>query len=153
MNPLRAFLLAITDPGIAHLPPFEALTLGKVVPLRAPYTYDPAMTIADVTVSDFPGSAGIVQDDVPDGFTDPVTGDYIMIMIPPAGGWRWTSTGTTNLPQQITGLALVSADGATLYAVSDPLTPPVDITESGQGWAAGELGFRLTLAGITPYTT
>lgn len=149
MEPLNAFKTAIVA-GILDMAVFTLATLGKLVPLKAPYTYTPGMALADVTVSDFDGSTPIVQSAVPSTYSDPLTDDEIIALTGPAGGFQWVTSGTTNLPQTVYGYALTDAGGTTLLAVTDPLTTPIPLTAVGQGIDAGDVGFRVTLSGLSP---
>lgn len=149
MEPLALFVTAMVD-GILAMAAFTVGTLGKVVPIKAPYTYSPDMALADLTLADFDGSTPIAQSAVPSTYTDPLTGDAIIAITAPAGGFQWVTSGVTNLPQSIYGYALTNAAGSVLVAVTDPLTTPLPLTETGQGIDAGEIGFRVTTAGLSP---
>lgn len=149
MEPSTLFVSAMVA-GILDMAAFTLATLGKVVPIKAPYTYTPNLVLADLTLADFDGSTPIAQDAVPSTYTDPLTGDSVIALTAPAGGFQWVTSGVTNLPQTIYGYALTDAAGTTLVAVTDPLTTPIPLTATGQGIDAGELGFRVTAAGVTP---
>ncbi len=90
------------------------------------------VVIGDLTFANFAGSAGLEAElgAQPEGL-DPVTGDAIITISPPAGGWRWETTGLTNLPQTVTGFALVTDDSLTLLGVQR-LEEPVTLNAVNQ---------------------
>lgn len=67
---------------------------------------------------------------LPEGL-DPVSGDSLITIPPPEGGWRWETTGTTDLPQEITGRALTNDDGTILFGV-ERLEEPITLTAINQ---------------------
>jgi len=134
--------------GFIGQAPFLTATLGKVVPLKAAYTPGLTLLFAGITPSDFDGSTAIVQDDEPVVYTDPGTGDYIVNLVEPAGGWQWEVSGVTNLPQQVFGYGLLNAAGNALVAVTPPLAAPITLNAVGQGIDAGSLTFRIPLGVI-----
>jgi len=135
--------------GFVGAAPFLTATLGKVVPLKAAYTPGLDLLFAGVTPSNFDGSAALVQDDEPVVYTDPGTGDTIVNLVEPAGGWQWVVSGTTNLPQQVHGYALLNAAGNAVVAVTEPLENPITLNAIGQGIDAGPLTFRIPIGTIT----
>lgn len=148
MNPVGPVLTALID-GILGMAAFTAGTLGKVKPIRQPYAYTPGMVLADLTLADFATSTALAMGDEPSTYTDPLTGDEIIALAAPVGGFEWLVTAGTNLPQTIYGYALTDAAGTVLIGVTDPLTDPLPLTTVGQGIDAGELTFRVTLAGVS----
>lgn len=105
-----------------------AANANEMVLINAAFTPGPALVIGDLSLADFDGSTPL---DVgvgtqPEGL-DPATGDPIITIKPPAGGWRWETTGVTNLPQTIWGVALTTDNGAALLATA---LLPVPITLS-----------------------
>lgn len=148
MKPVLSVYQAMAD-GILAMAWATLATLGKVVPIKAAYTPGPNLALSDLTLSDFDGSTPIAQTVVPVVNRDPVNGDFFVRVKPPAGGWNWTTTGVTNLPQNVNGYALTDAGGTTLIGVTDPLTVPPVLTASGQNIDAGELIFRIPLGSVS----
>src|SRR6266404_3262845 len=84
---------------------------GHVVLFKAPFTpmpdLDPVAML--LTQADFDGyvangisSATGTQNTA----LDPLTSDYLLQLKLPVGGFRWETTGTTNLPQTIYGFGV-----------------------------------------------
>lgn len=65
-------------------------------------------------------------------YFDPASGNSIVEVKSPAGGWVFKCTGTTGLPQTVFGSYLTD-NGVTVLLGSQLLTPNVTITASGQG--------------------
>jgi len=134
--------------GIAAMAPFQVATLGIVRPIRSPYTPGIDLEFADLDLSDFDVSTALVQDAVPVIYSDPATGDIIINLEEPAGGWQWITTALTNLPQQVWGYALLNAAGNSLVAVTEPLVDPLTLSAVGEGIDAGPLTFRVPVGGV-----
>jgi hypothetical protein len=90
------------------------------------------LAYGDVVLADFTGYAAKtpVPGTQPSG-NDPATSDFKITISPPAGGWRWETTGLTNLPQTIHGIVLYSTTGPTLLA-SGLLDSPIDLAGLNQ---------------------
>jgi hypothetical protein len=75
---------------------------------------------------------------------DPQTGEQIITMKEPLGGWRWAVTGSTNLPQTIQGYVLVD-NGVTGWIGLAIFDNPITLTEIGQQIDIGFATFRVVL--------
>jgi len=148
MIPIRALYSAMADGFIGYVS-FLTATLGKVVPLKQPYTPGPDLTFAGITVANFTGSTALTQDDEPTYYIDPGTGDLIVNLVEPAGGWQWVTSDTVNLPQVIHGYALLNAAGNAVVAVTEPLADPITLDGALQGIDAGPLTFRIPLGSVS----
>jgi len=122
-----ATLLAANAATLA--PATDANVIALVM---APFTPNPTLVAGDLTLADFTGSTPIegVTGTQPSGL-DPATGQMIIDISPPAGGYRWETTDAVNLPQTIYGFALLSNDLSTLLA-SALLPAPVLLTMANQ---------------------
>lgn len=100
---------------------------------KAPFTPSPTLTWAqfDDILADFDGYTDKVCGSPAVTGLDPVSGLYQLWAPPPAGGFRWETTGTTNLPETIYGFALGNSDSSTLYA-SALFDTPVVLTDVNQ---------------------
>ncbi len=108
-----------------------------------------AVAIGDLEFADFDGSAGleVPVGALPEGL-DPVSSDALISIPPPAGGFRWETTGITNLPQTVTGVALVNDDSTVLFAVKK-LDTPITLTAINQVVALDALDIRQAANSMT----
>lgn len=130
-------LLAADDTTLA-----PAGAANKIALIAGPVTPDENLVVGDIDLASFDGSTPIAgATGTQQAGIDPVTGDQIVTIKEPAGGWRWESTGVTNLPQTIYGFALLDATLAELLAIG-MLPVPVTITAAGQEINIGTATFR-----------
>jgi len=110
----------------------QAADPNHVVLLMEPVTPSEGLVMADVTPADFTGSTPIeVELGAQGEGLDANTDDGIISILPPVGGWRWETTGTTNLPQTIYGFALTNEAETTLYG-AEALETPIVLTGVNQ---------------------
>jgi hypothetical protein len=110
----------------------DPLVANKIMLSKAPFTPNPGTVVGDVVEADFDGYAAIaVASGSMPVAADPATGDELLSIKVPAGGFRWQTTGTTHLPETIYGFLLVDTTKATVLA-SALLPAPVTLTASGQ---------------------
>jgi len=113
------------------------------------FTPTPTLVIGDLTPPTFDGyaplSAGSAATQV---FVDPATGDIMIQMMEPLGGWNFQTTGTTDLPQTIYGFALTDTAGAVVHG-SQLLDTPVVIDGTGQGFNIPNINFRLNAGAMS----
>lgn len=81
--------------------------------------------VGDLEPADFDGATPkeVVVGTQPEAL-DPATKDAIIDILAPAGGFRWETTGTTNLPQTIYGVALMN-EAETVLLASEKFDNPV----------------------------
>lgn len=107
----------------------------------AAFTPGPTLSVGDFTEATFTGGAalpagvGACQE-----FTDPVTGQRIVQLNEPAGGWHWHCTAGTGLPQTVYGYYVTDHADAVLYGCAR-LPANVTITASGQGLDVDQVRF------------
>lgn len=125
------------------------VALVEVILLKAPFVPLPSTLIADLTLADFDGYAAIpVSSATAQVFTDPNTGEQIIQLVEPAGGWHWETTGNTNLPQTIYGFGVTNDAGTDLWG-SDLLPAPIILTAAAQGVDIDQVRFRLSASALT----
>lgn len=108
-----------------------------------PFTPGPTLVLSDLTLATFTGNAAKVAGAVvPVFYSDPSTGDYIGLLVEPAGGWKWTPSDGVNLPQTIYGYACLNNAKDTLLA-TQLFDPPLLITAPGQLITIGDVEFRV----------
>lgn len=120
-----------------------AALANKIMLVTNAFTPSENLTFADLDAATFDGStplsAGVgVQ---LEGL-DPETNDAIITIKSPAGGWRWETTGVTDLPQTINGFALVDNAVAVLLAAAR-LPAPITLTAINQVIALEGVDLRL----------
>jgi len=115
---------------------------------KAPFTPTATLVIGDIEEADFDGylplSAASAATQV---FTDPATGDVMIQVREPSGGWNFQTSGVTNLPQTIYGFVLTDAAGAVVHG-SELLDVPVVLDGAGQGFDVPNVNFRLMLGAM-----
>lgn len=143
MFPMSALRLAIGDLLAAEIPLAQAAENNIIALVVAPFALDEALVVGDLTYADFDGSTplevGLTTQQVG---IDPATGEQILTLIEPVGGWRWEVTGVTNLPQTVYGFALLTDTSAALLAVQ-LLDEPVNLTIVGHEINIGQVTFRV----------
>lgn len=132
MLPMKSLRLAIGEALAAAEPLYQDTNANLVRLISAPFTPSEDLAVGDLTFADFDGSTAIAcpLEEAQVGI-DPNTGQQVLTVYEPAGGWRFEVTGLTNLPQTIYGFALLTAASAALIAVAT-LAEPVDLTAVGQ---------------------
>jgi len=138
MSALRLSLGNALAEGAILSQPANAMIVRLII---APFAESENLVVGDLTFADFDGSTGldVALDDQQVG-VDPVTGLQRVTLIEPLGGWRWETTGVTNLPQNVYGAALLSNASAALLAVMTLITP-VTLDAVGQEINLGTLSF------------
>lgn len=96
-----------------------------------------ALTLASFTGSTAKG-AGIGTQTV---FFDPLTGERVIQLKEPAGGWTWIATAAPASPQTIYGICVTDNAGVVTLA-SGLLPEPVVITNIGDAVVVGTIQFR-----------
>jgi hypothetical protein len=143
MKALRLELGTALAADATYLAP--AVSANKIALIKTPFVPSETMVAGDVTPADFTGSTALA------GSTgaqlvgvDPSTGQQLITIKEPLGGWRWITTNTVNLPQTIYGYGLYDSTLATLLAVA-LLPAPVALTETGQQVDIGRAAINFVL--------
>lgn len=107
-----------------------AVNANEIALVVAPFTPNENLVIANLTLASgttFTGGGAI---NVPLGAqgvgNDPVTGDQIVTILAPAGGWRWVCTAAPAGPVTVYGFCLATKTAAALLA-SQLLPTPIVI--------------------------
>jgi len=118
----------------------------KVYLSKTAFTPSPALLTTDFTPADFDGYASKNPTaGVQTAGYDPVTGEQLIQMKEPVGGFAWITTGVTNLPQTIYGAVLLDAAEGDVLG-SQTFDTPLVLTGVGQIVNLGSLIFRLPLS-------
>lgn len=110
--------------------------------VKAPFTPLESTVVGDLTLADFDGSTPLAcgVGTQAEGL-DPNNSDAIITLKAPVGGWRWETTGVTNLPQTIYGYALTNDDGSILLGCAT-LSTPLTLTAVNQVLDVGPITIR-----------
>lgn len=107
--------------------------------------FNPASVLipADITEATFVGSAVLSAGlGAQQAFTIPATGERIVQLKEPAGGWHWVATAATDLPQSIYGWYVTNLADTILYG-SELFSAPIAILSIGNGIDVGQVRFRM----------
>lgn len=103
----------------------------------------PNTVMADLTEATFQGYAAIPGASGPQlTVLDPSTGQWVIVIKAPAGGYIFVCTGLSNVPQTIYGYALVDHTKTTLLGVQ-PFPAPIRINTILDFVDAGQPTFTL----------
>jgi len=122
-----------------------AVNANKIALIANDFNLNELLEVADLTLADFDGSAPIA------GATgtqlagiDPLTGEQIVTVKEPIGGWRWEMTGLTVPTQTIFGYALLKSDLSVLYG-AQRLPAPITLQAIGEQIDIGSAQIRIVL--------
>lgn len=149
MLPIRVIREQLGELLAADTGSLAPVTANEIALVKEAFTPSENLEIADVTLADFTGStpiAGVAGTQLVGN--DPATGEQVITIKSPAGGWRWESTATLNLPQTIYGFVLTDSGGSNLLA-SQLLPTPITINESGQEIDLGAVTMRIVAQPIS----
>jgi len=149
MKPVKAIRLTLGELMAADTAYLANAAATKIALVKEAFTPDENLAIGDLTLADFTGSTPLALGAGTQlAGNDPETGDQRVTMKDPAGGLRWESTNTANLPQTIYGFALTDNAGTGLLA-TELLPNPLTITEAGQEVTIGSARFTIVLEPVS----
>lgn len=132
-------LVALLSADATTLAP--ASSANKVHLAQAAFTPAASLTVAGLTEATFTGYAALLAGvSTQQVFFDPATGNTILQILEPAGGWHWKTTAATGLPQTIYGYYLTDNGTTTVYG-SALFTTPIVLNGSGQGIDIAQVRF------------
>lgn len=131
MLPMQALRLKLGTLLAADATTLANTSANLMALIMAPFSLGETLTIADLTLATFATSTPIAGNGAAQGAgIDPASGQQIITILTPLGGWRWVVTAGTSLPQTIYGFALTDSTGATLLAAGQ-LPTPIALTRVG----------------------
>lgn len=146
MLPMKAVRLQLGELLAADPTTLAPAALENVIALIAEdFAPTENLVAGDLVLADFDGSTpldGVAG--AQEAGTDPLTGEQIVTITEPAGGWRWEMTGLTVPEQTIYGFALLNSTLATLLAIQH-LPAAITLNEVGQQIDIGNAQLRLVL--------
>lgn len=142
MLPMIDLRLALGELLAADVSTLAPVAANKIALVNALFANNEGLIATDLTYASFTGStpkagAGGTQQ----AGVDPITGDQVITILVPAGGYRWECTVAPGSPETIYGFALLDATLATLLGAA-LLTTPVVITSVGDFVDLGAVTIR-----------
>jgi len=132
MLPMKALRLTIGELLAADVANLAPTTPNKIALIANSFNpADENLVVGDLVLATFTGSApkagaaGAQQVGI-----DPLTGDQIITILQPAGGYRFECTSAPGTPEVIYGFALLDDTLANLLGV-EGFTDPITITDVG----------------------
>jgi len=127
----------------------EPTTFVKVHLAMEPFTPSLGLSVGDLVEATFTGYAEkSASDAATQVFKDPNSGEQVMQVKEPAGGWHWQTGGGFVGPQTIYGYYLTDMAGTILWA-SELLPEPVVLITAGQGVDVDQVRVKLPLVPLT----
>ncbi len=121
------------------------VSANKIALIAAAFNLNEALVIGDLTLASFTGSAPKAGTTGAQGVgTDPMTGEQLITILAPAGGWRFVCTVAPGAPQTIYGFCLTDNAGATLLA-AEQLPSPITIASVGDEIDLGAVAMTFVL--------
>lgn len=150
MIPVKSLVSGMAIALAAAPPLAQATALNRIALIMAPFTPSPNLTYADLVLATFTGSAPkVVPLGTQQAGIDPVTGQNVITIVEPAGGWRFQATDTVNLPQSIFGFALFDSTGPGPLIATELLAVPVTLTAALQEINLGTAKLTLVLSPLS----
>lgn len=118
-----------------------AMNANHVHLIKVPFVPDYSTTFNSMNEATFTGGAAkSAGTGTQPNFRDPVTGNFVIDLKEPAGGWVWICTADPVSPETIYGVIITdNADAVTLG--SGLLDNPVTISASGDAVDVGDLQY------------
>lgn len=149
MQPTQAMIDSVAALIAADTALLAAAAVKNVNLVIAPFTPAPTTAFGDLTIADFTGSAAkTAAAGAQQAYLDPITGEWVVQLVEPVGGWHWEATALTNLPQTVHGF-VVTNDDDTETLGSQLLDTPITINAVGQGLNLGQIQFRLPVSPLS----
>lgn len=118
MLPTRAVRLQLGELLGADATTLAPVAANKIALIAADFTPDENLVLGDLTLATFTGSAPKAGATGAQGVgIDPLTGDQVITILPPAGGYLFECTVAPGAPETIFGYALVDNAAAVLLGV------------------------------------
>jgi len=138
----------VIEDAMAGLLAADTNTLAKVLPpkvhlIAAAFVPGENLDFTVLTEASFPGYAALAATSgTQQSFNDPTTGDNVVQLLEPAGGWHWQANATVTPNQTIYGY--VVTDNASLITYGGQLfSTPIVLAVSGDAIDQGQVRFNI----------
>lgn len=149
MLPIHAIRLDLGSLLAADVAVLAPVSANKIALVMGAFVPDENLVLSGLTLATFTGSTPLAGvSGAQEVGVDPVTGQQVITINTPAGGWRWITGDAVNLPQTIYGYALVDNAAAVLLGM-DLLVTPVSLTGAGQVVDLGTVNLSIVLQPIS----
>jgi len=144
MLPMKALRLKFGELLAADATTLAPAADNNVIALiKEDFNLNETLAVGDLVLADFTGSTPLEcgLGTQPVGI-DPLTGEQVITLEDPAGGWRWECTADPAEPQPIYGYALLT-DGLAVLLGAAKLPDIITISESGHELTIGSVQIRM----------
>jgi len=125
-----------------------AANFSKIALILNDFSPSDSLNILDLTLGAADGLAPkLLTTGAQESSEDPLTGDRLVELKAPAGGWRFEATGDFDPPKVVYGYCLVNNDADIVLAVHK-FEEEITLTLSGQAIDLGNVNFRLPAGSI-----
>jgi len=146
MLPMKALRLKFGELLAADATTLAQVADANVIALViSDFNLNEDLVVGDLTLADFTGSTPLVGGlgTQPVGI-DPLTGEQIITLEDPAGGWRWECTAAPDEPQTVFGYVLLN-DAMDAVFGATKLENAITVSESGHEVTIGSVQIRMVL--------
>ena len=145
MLPVRLLRIALGELLADDTGTLAPVAANKVALIIAAFALTENLAVGDLTLATFTGStpkagAALTQQ----VGIDPLTGDQVLTILAPAGGWRFECSGAPASPQTVYGFALIDDAGTGLLG-AELLATPVTIRDVGDFVDLGAITIRFVI--------
>ena len=145
MLPMRDVRLQLGELLAADTTTLAPVAANKIALVAAAFTPSENLVIGDLTLATFTGSAPIAgAAGAQQVGNDPVTGEQVITILSPVGGYRFECSVAPASPEVIFGFALVDNAAALLLGVA-VLASPITIRAVGDFVDLGAVEMRFVL--------
>ncbi len=145
MLPMIALREALGALLAADIPTLAPAAANKIALVNAPFALDENLVLASLSFATFTGSAPKAGAAGAQGVgNDPGTGQQLITILAPVGGWRFVCTVAPGAPETIYGFALTDNAGAVLLGAA-LLDTPITITLVGDEIDLGAIPITFVL--------
>jgi len=123
----------------------QAANANVIALVKADFNLNEELEVADLTLATFTGSTPLAGGlGTPNVGNDPLTGEQVITLEDPAGGWRWECTVDPAPAETIYGYALLN-QALTEVWCAQKFSTPMTISEAGQEITIGAATIRMVL--------
>lgn len=143
MKPVRVLINQVANLLATDISTLGGAQASKVGLIIAPFAPGVDLVLSNLTIAAAAGLTPLAGVSGPQlESIDPMTGENIVEIKAPAGGFRWETPGGFVGPVSVFGYALTDNAGAVLLA-TQAVNPAITLTDANQSLTAPALTFRI----------